>query len=128
MIITNINLNHCISVKFTFYSIVYLAERKGFEPLKAVTPWRFSRPLVSTSSRIFPSGGGTTCRSQLSRVRAERTSRCAIPLYLYNGGSYPIRTDGPFLVTGFQDQLIKPTLTNFHWLQMRESNTAISWL
>ena len=31
-----------------------MAERKGFEPLKAVTPWRFSRPLVSTSSRIFP--------------------------------------------------------------------------
>ena len=26
--------------------ILELAERKGFEPLKAVTPWRFSRPLV----------------------------------------------------------------------------------
>lgn len=31
-----------------------MAERRGFEPLKAITPWRFSRPLVSTNSRIFP--------------------------------------------------------------------------
>ena len=30
-----------------------------------------------------------------------------------------------FIVTGFQDQLIRPTLTNFHWLQMRESNKPL---
>lgn len=45
-------------------------------------------------------------------------SKLASPLYSdhpYNvtGGNYPIRTDGPFTVAGFQDQSIKPTLANF---------------
>ena len=44
--------------------------------------------------------------------------KLASPLYSdhpYNvtGGNYPIRTDGPFMVAGFQDQSIKPTLASF---------------
>ena len=33
--------------------------------------------------------------------------------HLGTGGNYPIRTDGPFMVAGFQDQSIKPTLASF---------------
>ena len=42
--------------------------------------------------------------------------------YIINGRSYQIRTDGPFTVTGFQDQLIKPLSQASIWWQRLESN------
>lgn len=71
-----------------------MAERKGFEPLKALTPWRFSRPLVSTSSRIFPLAGVVGVDPTFLGLEP---STQAVVLHPSNiGGSYPIRTDGPY--------------------------------
>lgn len=51
----------------------------------------------------------------------------AVVLYPYiaNGRSYPIRTDGPFIVIGFQDQLIRPLSQASIWLQLWESNKPL---
>ena len=34
------------------------------------------------------------------------------------GGNYPIRTDGPFMVAGFQDQSIKPNSRKFPYITL----------